>query len=662
MAGHSKIAWGIPFAGISPVKKAIPVSRKWVDLAGGIAAVSSFCQRPETAKNGKMTIRLILSRQEKRRLRKRRRVPASEWAERHIVLPPDASVPGPWRNRNVPYLAGILDASFFPSVEEITICAAPQCAKTQGVMTCLGYAADMAPGNMMIVFPDENSAKEANKDRLQPMIKHSPRLRSYLTGYVDDEAALRINLEHLRIYMAWSNSASRLASKPLPYVFLDEVDKFPRTAGKTESGPIELAKKRTRTFAHMRKIWITSSPTIESGPVWVAFSGSQAIFDYFCRCPSCGAAQKMAFSGIRWVGGAAADPNQIISDKSARYACEHCGAEWRDAERDVAVFGGEWRDRERGLSLTTTLSSRQPISIAFHVPAWISPFVSLSECAAAFVLGQRDKTKLKDFQNGFAAEPWKIYQRERQETKILALRDDRPRGRVPGGGVVAAVTAGVDTQDRGFWYEIRAWGFGGKELSRESWCIREGFTETFEQLEKILFQDEYLDAEGNRYVVAMAIQDAMGHRTAEVYDFCRKNRNRVFPSKGFEEITQPYRWAQQEYYPGSKRPIPGGLKRLDVNTKFFKDELSRLLEIQPADPGAWHYHSEFPDAHAAQLCAEYIDDRGKWACPDNKANHLWDCAVLNLCAHDVLGVRYLSAKGHDSATHQKRRVLSRGID
>jgi len=38
----------------------------------------------------------------------------SDWCERHIVLPADAPIPGRWRNRNMPQVAGILDASFHP--------------------------------------------------------------------------------------------------------------------------------------------------------------------------------------------------------------------------------------------------------------------------------------------------------------------------------------------------------------------------------------------------------------------------------------------------------------------------------------------------------------------------------------------------------------------
>jgi phage terminase large subunit GpA-like protein len=597
--------------------------------------------------NGAVYLPLRFSRQEKRILRKRAQIPVSEWAEKHRVLPQDAPIPGPWKNRNVPYVAGVMDASFFPSVQEIVVCAAPQAAKTEGVLTCLGYAADRKPGNALIVFPDENAAKETNKDRIQPMFRDSRRLRSYATGYVDDESSLRINLQHMRIYMAWANSASRLASKPLPYVFLDEVDKFPETANKKEAGPIDLAKKRTRNFGHMRKIWITSSPTIETGPIWMALNEAEVVFDYVVRCPSCGATQKMAFQQIKWPDGSGADPNAVESEKLAWYECEKCTAHWTDTDRNEAVRSGEWRDRAHDRGLMTALKSLRPLRIGFHIPAWLSPFVSLSECAAAFLRGLVDKTKLKDFSNGFAAEPWRVYQKEREESKILGLKDDRPRGRVPGKGVVAALTAGVDTQDYGFWYEIRAWGWGGPTLSKDSWCVQEGYVESFLELEKVLWGNVYMDDEGNEYPVVLVLQDAMGHRTNEVYDFCRKHRGMIYPTKGFQDMTLNYRYANQEYYPGGKKPIPGGLKRIDINTKVYKDELSRLLDISPGDPGAWRYHSEFPEAYAFHMTAEFQNEKGLWECPARRQNHLWDCAVLNLCAHEMKGIKTWKRKEKD---------------
>ena len=50
----------------------------------------------------------------------------------------------------MPYSPAIMDASFWPSVEEVVMCAADQVAKSFIVDTCIGYAIDRAPGPVWI--------------------------------------------------------------------------------------------------------------------------------------------------------------------------------------------------------------------------------------------------------------------------------------------------------------------------------------------------------------------------------------------------------------------------------------------------------------------------------------------------------------------------------
>jgi len=587
---------------------------------------------------------------DKKILIRKSKIRPSVWAERHIVLPEDSPRPGPWKNITAQYLTGIMDASFYPSVEEIIVCAVPQGGKSQGAANCLGYIIDRAPGNVLIVFPDEKEAGTFSKDRIRPMLQDSPRLRSYLTGDMDDLATMRIKLQHLKIYFAWATSAARLSQRPLPYGIVDEENKNPVTVGKKETGPVELVRKRMRNFPNKRKLWRLSSPTIEGVGISKGLNeDAEVVFDYWVRCPDCGSAYKMDFKQIKWPGGSAADPKTIHRDQAAFYVCLECDATWDDMDglnplRDLAVRHGEYRSRTGDVELFAYLKEFNPKAIGFHMPAWISPFVTLSECAAAFLKGIHDtspqKTALKDFQNGYAAEPWKITQKERSEDRILMLRDDRPLGRVPGDNVVAGLVAGVDTQDYGFWYRIRAFGYGGPELVKESWGIREGYVTTFGALERVLWQDTYMDAEGNPYAMAMVVQDALGHRTSEVYTFCLKHRGRIFPSFGRQRMATKYTWTNLEYFPGTKKQIPGGLKGINVNTQYFKDELSGLLEIAPSDPGAWHENNEFSSDWARHMTAEFVNEQGVWDCPDGEDNHLWDCASLCLVAHEILGMMF----------------------
>jgi len=593
------------------------------------------------------------SRAERAIMRRRRRIPVGEWARKHRVMTMGRFRGSRWQGDVTPYLDGIMDASFHPSVEEVYLCATPQTGKSESILNCLGYAIDRAPGPILATYPDELTAKENSQDRVLPMIKQSPRLASYLTGRDDDEAIYRINLAHVPLYFAWASSAARLANKPIRYAVGDEVDKYPETAGKKEAGPLDLLRARMATYRWGRKLWMISTPSIEEGPIWVALTReAEIVFDYWVVCPDCGKwllmhFEKLPKGGLAWPDNER-DANRVETLDLARYECDQCGALWDDYMRDRAVHAGRWFSREgegqQSVPLSESIRERQPRKIGFHLPSWLSPFVGLSEIAGAFLRSLGDKNKLKDFNNRYKAEPWLHIEQARREDRILALRDDRPRMAVPGGGVVACLTAGVDTQDDGVWYEIRAWGWG---LERESWQIREGFIpkmnpgrdDDLDLLAVYLFESEYQDVDGKKHRVRFAVQDAMGHRASSVIDFARRHRGLIVPSRGAPgKPRQHIAQTNWEFYPGTKKPIPGGLKLITVDTHFFKNRLDSKLDVNPADPGAWRYHSETTEDWARQMCSEALDEKDQWVQIGSRPNHGWDCSVLNLVAAEILGV------------------------
>lgn len=615
----------------------------------------------------KRLLSLRITEAERRIYRKRKKIPVSVWAPRHRIVTRGPLEGTRYRNTTAPYLPGIMDASFFPSVETIILCAALQVGKSFCMDTCVGYAVDIEPGPVLYVYPDRDTAVENSQDRILPMIQQSGRLRQYLTGSVDDEAAKRINLQHMQIYMAWAHSAVKLANKSVRHLVLDEIDKYPETAGKRETDPILLAEGRTRTYRFNRKIWKASTPTVESGPIWKALTTeAQVVFDYWVRCPACRRYQIMTFEQIKWPKDER-DPVRVKAEELAWYECPKCEAHWNDHDRDRAVRLGQWRSRgkngtqmntentdqnekqdkgerikEKGQKLMAYLKQHRPRTIGFHLPSWISHFVSLSEPAASFLtyVQTNDLNDFKDFQNKHKAEPWRIQFQERKEDRILALCDGRPSGIVPSGGVVAAIVAGVDTQDSGFYYRIRAFGWG---MERESWGVRFGFVDSFEALRRILFEDVYLDAEGKKHAVNVALQDAMGHRTSEVYDFVRPMQGRLFAAQGVDRqsMTAMISWSMIEFYPGTKKPISGGIRLLRHNTNLFKNELARKLEVKPGDPGAFHVEQDDSlQDYARQMCAEVMDDKDQWVCQAQRANHYWDCEALCLVAAEYIGVKH----------------------
>ena len=91
----------------------------------------------------------------------------SQWCEKHRVLTM-SSLPGKWKNEITPYLAGIMDASFFHSVREIVVCAAPQSGKTEAVTNCIGVAIDQEPGPAIIVYPEKRQPTITTRTASRP--------------------------------------------------------------------------------------------------------------------------------------------------------------------------------------------------------------------------------------------------------------------------------------------------------------------------------------------------------------------------------------------------------------------------------------------------------------------------------------------------------------
>lgn len=640
--------------------------------------------RNNADKTGKLAIKTRFSNGERAVLRKRKPIPISEWVEQHRILE-SSSIRGRWKNMFTPYLVGIMDTAGHSFVETVIICKSPQTGGSEAGHNLVGYCIDRMPGPVLYVFPDELTARENAKDRIIPMIDSSPRLRSYKTKYEDDASSLRINLSHMVIYLGWSGSASRLGNKSIRILILDELDKYKNP--KNESSSEDLAEKRTTTWRSRRIIMKISTPTTEQGPIWQAFTvEASAIFDYYVSCPDCGFMQLMTFDRISWPGKVIKEnmpletsekreikeigetsekglSKKILAEKSAYYVCEYCGSVWSDAERDRAVRRGEWRERVSGLSLNTHLAVHKPIKVGFHIPAWLSYFVSLSEIVYSYLRYKEsgNSEHLKDFLNQYCALPMEETHETRQEESILALCDDRPRGLVPGyidnKERISILLATVDTQKTYFRYNIRAYGFG---VDEESWLVARGNADSFEALERIFFEAEYNSATGETYKVKAVMIDAMGTKTAEVYRWAIQHRGRVYPWQGVNSLSNIFVTSMQEYFPdakGNKIKIPGGMMLYRCDVTFFKSDLAHKLTIHPDDPGALHLHSndkyELND-YATEMCAEVWDDEKRsWINPRKKANHDWDCEVMQRALAYILNIRFIK-KLNEQPTKKER--------
>lgn len=568
--------------------------------------------------------------------RKPEKLTPSQWAEKYRVVT-DGPWKGPWRNENTPYLVEPMDTWARRGVREVVVVAITQSGKTQLVYNCWGYGVDQRQATSLVTMADKETAHNVSRDRFQPIIQDSPKLSRLKTGRSEDLGLERLRLLGSLTYLAWASSAARLQTMPIEHCYGDEVALYKSWSGKGVTDPVSMLRGRITTFRHTGKLLLVSSVYQDSDPHWQAFLACQEKRAFALKCPSCGRLQLPGRQGLRW-DESVTDANRLQAENLVWYECEHCGQPWSDAELRKATLAGQyipviWDPESRWF--LPSEPSRDPVRVGFWFNAFASPFVPLGEIGAWALRGKDNPQDEHDFCHRYLAVPYHDERAAREEDFILALCDERQPGVIPSQAV--ALTVGVDVQERVLYYAVRAWAPGPDE---ESWLIRAGVVQSFHGLAQVLFNQVYQDTEGNQRFLDYGLIDSP-YRRREVLSFAWEHAP-LRPSLGRDKMTALVRLAKaDDQYPG--------LLRHDVNVTAFKDALDRKLKIPPADPGAFHLHSNLdPDGnplllvdYAKQLCAEAPDDNGLWRQINNRPNHYLDCEVLNLvCAH-MLEIRFL---------------------
>ena len=242
----------------------------------------------------------------------------SEWSDRYRYLSQRASAePGRWRTSRTPYLKEIMDClSATSPVQVVTFIKGAQLGGSEAGSNWIGYIVDYAPGPIMNVQPTVEMAKRNSKQRIEPLIQDSPRLREKIKPSRSKDSGNTILAKEFPgglLVMTGANSAVGLRSLPARYLFLDEVDAYPGDVD-GEGDPVALAEARARTFAR-RKILKVSTPTIQ-GRSRIESSYEQSDQrKYHVPCPHCGHYQDLIWSRVKW---------EKEKPQTAVYQCSGC--------------------------------------------------------------------------------------------------------------------------------------------------------------------------------------------------------------------------------------------------------------------------------------------------------------------------------------------------
>lgn len=545
----------------------------------------------------------------------------SQWADKYRILSPkDSAAPGRWHTSRTPYLKAPMNAFNDLHIRDITFVAGTQLGKTVMEQNMIAYAVDQEPGPMLIVYPTDKLAEFTSQNRLQPMIDLSDPLRMKY----DEEHSQRLELQFSDMYIALvgANSASGLSSRPVQYVFFDEIDKFPRWTGQ-EADPLKLAEERTKTF-YNKKIVKVSSPTLKTGNIWQGWETAEAQYEYFVPCPMCGEYQTFKLKNLHWPDGST--PREAAS--TAAYHCEACGRIIEDRQKMEMLRGGEWRP--------VNDAPKKPRRVAFHLSSFYSPWLTFGDIAEEFLACKDVPEKLMNFINSWLAEPWED-KASRMKSDIVAKKAlPYERGTMP--AAAQLLTVGVDVQLDHFWYAVRAWG-----PHMTSWLVDNGRAETWTDVATVIDRN-YADSNGEIRTVNLACIDS-GYNTDEVYQFCAEHMEVAVPTKGASTaLKSRYTVTVMDKMAGF------GLRLFTFDPNAMKDYIAGRLMVDAGAPGSWNVYRDIEREYCDQVCAEQKvekkDKKGRvsyvWdKITSHAQNHYLDTETNNILAAEILGVRYL---------------------
>lgn len=605
-----------------------------------------------------------------------------EWAAKHRVLTrADSSEPGPWNNLRAPYLVGIMAACTDRAVREAVIIKPSQAGGSEAVRNAAACWIDQDPGDILLVLPDRETAKRILVKRWHPLLKSTPRLRRYITGRPRDFQGHHITLKHMWMRVAWSGSASLLASDPFRRVILDETDKYAAWTGE-EGDPITLARVRTKTFRGREMIILLTTPTVKTGYGWTAYENTAAKLHYQVPCPHCGRYQVLSWGNVQFpkgreLGTASREEtaDRILRDDLAWYRCPHCEGSITEIHKPQMLAAGVWAsplyEGDDGRVITPELiqslvprlaarSGRDTVdwrgnilwtddiadatSIGFQFSGLYSPWETFSSIASSYLKAIGDTAKMMGWVNNCKGEPF-----EQEATAVRAgefqrhIDEGHPTGVVP--AWASCLLAVADSQLDGYVWGVRA--FGPGERSR---LIANGVARDDDELWNATMASRWPSEDANLEPLQcyrLGIDAGGGapegddaNITHRVYRFALANDPWVIPIHGhggLRPAAVPHQLRSIKYQPpGSAESLRVVYLRVDTGT--YKDVLARRIKGKPNDDGSppddlWEIHAGVDQDYCLQMAAEHkVLDRRSGTLVWRKqsvgaAEHMWDVEV-----------------------------------
>ena len=104
-----------------------------------------------------------------------------------------------------------------------------QLGKSEIINNTIGYYIHQDPSTILFLLPTEDMAEDYSKRRLSPMFRDTKELGELIFDREANNTILIKNFKGGNLALVGSNSPSKLASKPIKVLLVDEVDRCENT-------------------------------------------------------------------------------------------------------------------------------------------------------------------------------------------------------------------------------------------------------------------------------------------------------------------------------------------------------------------------------------------------------------------------------------------------
>ena len=432
----------------------------------------------------------------------------SQWAEENMVFSVGTNEPGQYTTDTAPYQKQIMDAIVDPEVTEVTVMSSAQIGKTTIEMCGIGFYICHEPAMQMIVMPTVDDSQKFSKTKLAPMIADVKALRERVSKAKTRDSSNTLLLKSYpggNLVISGANSPPSLSMLSVRIVWMDEIDRFPESAG-SEGNPIRLAEKRATSYWNKKYIKL-STPTIAGKSNIEEEYGKGSMEQWCVKCPECGKFQPYSFDRLEFA--------------SVSMACEHCGCLFPEQK---------WKESEHGWIAEHPERKKRR---SFRINEMASPLVEWQEIIDAFRYAYKRMTEKHDprdmitFVNTRLGETW---DETKMDADVIDKNDIEKRAEFYGADIpegVLMLTAAVDVQKDWLEVEVRGWA-----RNYETWGIfREKFYGDLVMDEPWHRVEAYLDqtfefSDGRRLGIAGFAVDTGGCHTNKVYKWTKAQKKR----------------------------------------------------------------------------------------------------------------------------------------